>query len=274
MLLQLALGIVFSAIIAGIARARGSLDNSGALAALAIGSAIYFGGGPAWFMALLVFFSTSSLLGKLGRARKADLERDYQKGHARDAMQALSNGGMAALCALFVLLMPSPWTGGAFLGALATANGDTWATELGVLSRSDPRSLIGFERVPRGTSGAVSGLGLLATLGGGLAIGLVGALAPRSFGMPAWVALCVGAGAGLFGSLLDSLLGATMQASYHCPACARDTEAAVHHCGQKTELRRGLTWFDNDTVNLLATLFGAFAGGLLEFLLEPPVVVP
>jgi uncharacterized protein (TIGR00297 family) len=273
MLLQLALGIVFSAIVAGIARARGSLDNSGALAAVAIGSAIYFGGGPAWFAALLVFFITSSLLGKLGRARKADVERDYQKGQARDAMQALCNAGVAALCALFVLLMPSPWTGGAFLGALASANGDTWATELGVLSRGDPRSLLGFKHVPRGSSGAVSGLGLLATLAGGLAIGLVGALAPRAFGMPAWVALCVGGGAGLLGSLLDSLLGASLQAGYHCPACARDTETAVHHCGTKSELKRGLAWFDNDTVNLLATLFGAFAGGLLEFLLEPPPVL-
>ena len=119
---------------------RGSLSRSGALAAIVVGTAIHASMGMPWFGALLVFFATSTLLGRLGRDRKRALARDYQKGDRRDASQVFCNGGVAALCAVSVLLTPSPWTGGAFLGALATANGDTWATELGALSRAQPVS--------------------------------------------------------------------------------------------------------------------------------------
>jgi uncharacterized protein (TIGR00297 family) len=269
MLIRLLLGLVLSALIAAVAYFRKSLSGVGALAAVGVGTAVFFGGGQWWFAALFVFFVTSSALGRVGARRKEGVKRDYQKGDTRDAMQVFANGGVAAICALSVMLAPSPWLGGAFLGALATATGDTWATELGVLSRREPVSLLGFRRVPAGTSGAVSGLGLLATLLGGLAIGVVGFLAPSAFGLPGWVALTVGAASGVVGSLVDSLAGATVQASFHCPACDRACEAPVHHCGTKAEHRRGPLWFDNDTVNLLATLCGALLGGGLEFLLDP-----
>ncbi|HVZ32270.1 MAG TPA: hypothetical protein VG963_07590, partial [Polyangiaceae bacterium] len=55
LLVRLAYGLMWSALIAGFALRRGSLSRSGALAALAIGAAIYVGGGGAWFIALLVF---------------------------------------------------------------------------------------------------------------------------------------------------------------------------------------------------------------------------
>jgi uncharacterized membrane protein len=125
-----------------------------------------------------------------------------------------------------------------------------------------------MRRVPRGTSGAVSLLGLAAALAGGLLIGSVGTLSPRLYGMPAWVAVAVGGGAGLAGSLVDSLLGASVQAGFYCPACQRETEATTHHCGTPTEHRRGALWFDNDTVNLVATLVGAVLGGLLEIAVD------
>jgi uncharacterized protein (TIGR00297 family) len=269
MLERLVLGLLLSAIIAAIAYARGSLSGSGAFAALGVGTCIYFGGGGTWYTALMVFFVTSTLLGRVGKARKAQVNLDYQKGDRRDFMQVVCNGGVAAMCALSVLLAPSFWTGGAFLGALATANADTWATELGVLSKGDPVSLLTFRPVPRGSSGAVSWLGLGAALAGGLVIGVVGTLSPRLYGMPAWVAVAVGSGAGLVGSLVDSLLGASVQAGYFCPKCERETESITHHCGTATEHRRGAAWFDNDTVNLVATLVGAMVGGLLEFALEP-----
>jgi uncharacterized protein (TIGR00297 family) len=266
---RLAIGLACSAAIGVFAWRRGSLSRSGARAAVAIGTSIYAGGGGAWFLALFAFFATSTALAKLGKARKAALKREFEKGDTRDARQAFSNGGMAALSALGMLAFPHTAWLGAFLGALATANGDTWATELGTLSRREPISLWPPRRVPRGTSGAVSPLGLLATALGGALIGALLALADaQASTLSAAELLLLGLGTGVLGSLADSVLGATLQASYRCPTCEVATEGAFHHCGTRAELVRGLRWFDNDLVNLSATAFGAGLGALFALLLE------
>lgn len=256
---RLLIGLACSAAIGLFALRRGSLSRSGALAALVIGTTIYAGGGGSWFLALLAFFTTSTLLGKVGKQKKERIKLDFEKGDTRDAWQAFSNGGVAAACALGMLLWPhAAWMGG-FIGALATANGDTWATELGTLSRAEPWSLRSLRRVPRGTSGAVSPLGLVATALGGLLIGLVvgssQGLSPASLHL--WA---IGLFTGVLGSLADSLLGASVQAAYRCEACASKTEGTRHHCGAQTVLVSGFAWFDNDLVNLSATALGALAG--------------
>ena len=72
--------------------------------------------------------------------------------------------------------------------------------------------------------------------------------------------------AGLAGSLVDSLLGATVQAIYTCPCCQKETERhPTHGCGCQTTLLRGWTWMDNDWVNGMCTL----AGVLTIFLFIP-----
>jgi uncharacterized protein (TIGR00297 family) len=249
---RLLIGLVLSLLIALIALRRRSLSRSGAYAAVLIGTVIFVGGGPTWFLALVTFFVSSTLLGRVGRERKAAVKREFEKGDVRDAFQALSNGGVAAVCALGMALSPhAAWAAG-FIGALATANADTWATELGVLSRAEPWSLLRLSRVPRGTSGAISPLGLAVTVFGGLAIGAVAAL-------PLMV---LGAASGFLGALLDSLLGALFQAGYYCPECRRDSEGARHVCGALSMHARGLSWFDNDGVNLVATLGGALLAAL------------
>jgi len=64
--------------------------------------------------------------------------------------------------------------------------------------------------------------------------------------------------AGVAGSLVDSLLGATVQAIYYCPACQKETEKhPLHHCGTPTRQVRGLKWLNNDWVNFFAHFSGA-----------------
>ena len=260
LLTRLALGLVFSALIALFALRRGSLSASGASGALCVGTLIYLGGGGSWFLVLVTFFATSTLLGKVGKQEKSAIKLEFEKGDTRDLAQVLSNGGVAALAALLALLFgESPAWSGAFVAALATANGDTWATELGVLSRGEPFSLFTLRRVPRGTSGAVSPLGLLATLLGGLVVGLAAALNAPAFSHHTATLILLGALAGLLGSLVDSGLGASIQSGFRCDACARDAESRTHSCGHRTRHVRGFLWFNNDVVNLAATGTAALA---------------
>ncbi|QXD15722.1 DUF92 domain-containing protein [Rhodocaloribacter litoris] len=138
------------------------LDASGAVAGGLFGACLLGLGGTAWVVPALVFFVTSSLLSKVGRRRKAAPARRSAKGDVRDAGQVLANGAVAWGLLLWAALDPSPrWYAG-FVGALAAAAADTWATEVGTLLGRQPRLITSGRRVPPGTSGAVSWPGTLA----------------------------------------------------------------------------------------------------------------
>jgi uncharacterized membrane protein len=132
---------------------------------------------------------------------------------------------------------------------------------LGVLSRSAPRLITTRRLVEPGTSGGLTRLGTLAALGGAALIGLVAAAfdlaAGRSLGWAVALVLIVTV-SGLAGSLVDSLLGATVQAIYYCDACGKETERhPLHSCGAPTRQIRGWGWMNNDWVNFLSALSGA-----------------
>ncbi len=253
------LAAVVAAAISAAALGLGALSPSGAVAAFAVGTVTFGLGGLTPAVLLVLFFVSSSALSRFGGRRKREVAAAFSKGHRRDLGQVLANGGIAALASALY-----GWTGdGAWLaavvGALAAANADTWATELGVLSKQPPRLITSGERVEAGTSGAVSAVGMLAAAAGG---GLIGGTAFWLQGQP--LLFAAGLLGGFGGALLDSVLGATVQAMYFCTACQRETERHPRHsCGSQTQHRRGLPWLDNDAVNLAATL----AGSLLAYLL-------
>lgn len=107
------------------------------------------------------------------------------------------------------------------MAAFACCNGDTWASELGILSKSDPFLITTFEKVPRGTNGGVSYWGLFVSFLGGIFIGVFYYLATIIFvdsesllNSPVqFPVIILGGLAGLFGSVVDSFLGATFQYS-------------------------------------------------------------
>jgi uncharacterized protein (TIGR00297 family) len=263
---RLALGLAAGLVIAWAARRRGWLTAGGALGAVATGALVVAGGGLTWGALLIVFFLSSSLLTRWRRRQKARLAIAAAKGARRDLGQVLANGGVAALLAVAAAAWPSSLVAAAFAGALAAVTADTWSSELGSLSRRPPRLITTGRAVPPGANGGVTRLGTLAGIAGGLLIGsaaLLLAPAAAALGEPAvapdrsgWLpALGLLAGAG--GSLVDSLLGATVQGVRWCPACQVETEAARHRCGAATRHERGWPWLDNDRVNLLASLAGA-----------------
>jgi len=274
---QIGSGLGLAVIISLAAYVAGSLSRSGALAAILLGTAVFGLGGLPWAVLLLGFFISSSLLSRLFRRRKQSVEEKFSKGSRRDAAQVAANGGIAGLLVLAQVVFPAsplPWLAAA--AGLAAANADTWATELGVLSPHLPRLITTGKLVEKGTSGGITPFGTLAALGGAAFIALLAVLFP-----PARVMLPVVAVfglvtlSGLLGSLIDSLLGATAQAIYTCPQCAKETERhPLHSCGTPTVPLRGWRWLNNDGVNAACTLSAAGAAALAAALFLPVMLSP
>ena len=250
---QLLLGLILGVGMSALAYAVGSLNLRGALAAAAVGGLTYGIGGWKPAVLLITFFATSSTLSHIGSARKTELASVFSKGGRRDFTQVLANGSLATVLAIgYGMSGDVLWLMG-LSGALAAATADTWATELGVLSRRPPRLITSGLPVEAGTSGGVTFVGFLAAAGGAGSIGLLAATMQGAIESVPIVVL-----AGMAGAVFDSLLGASVQAMYWCASCSRVTEHTPQHtCGTQTQHVRGWRWLTNDGVNFIATVVGA-----------------
>lgn len=265
-------GFVLSGAMAMFIERRDVLTFGGMLTAIGLGTLVYGLGGPLWMGVLFAFFISSSILTSLFEKEKEKVNREqFEKGGPRDPWQVIANGGLSSGLAAAYFLYPHPVMLAAFLGVLATVNADTWATELGVLSRRAPRLVTSLKSVEKGRSGGITILGTVASLAGALFIGgcavvLASVFDPGLLYAIGWEKLVIIAGlSGFLGSVIDSIIGATIQAQYYCGVCKKQTEQRLHHCGTRTVLKSGTKLVDNDTVNLLASI----AGGIIAALLFP-----
>ncbi|KAF0109930.1 MAG: hypothetical protein FD147_1985 [Chloroflexi bacterium] len=254
-------GSLIAALVVSVAYVLKMLTPSGTISAFILGVIVFGLGGLSWAIILILFFLSSSGLSLLFRTKKNQVEKMYAKGSIRDYRQVLANGGVAGLFTIIHFFFPQsilPWIG--FCAAFAAANADTWATELGIFNRRNPVLIVSGKSVEPGTSGAVSAVGTLAAASGALLIGLGSWLVwPNDLLFTTSTSRIWFAGtiffAGFSGSLVDSILGATLQAIYKCPNCQRETEKhPLHGCGIETTQIRGLIWMGNDWVNTFCTL--------------------
>jgi uncharacterized protein (TIGR00297 family) len=236
----------------------GWLTRSGTIAACLIGTAVLNFGGIRWAAVLLAFVATGSVLTLAGRSRKTQPEH---RGGGRSAVQVVATGGVAAAVSVVWGLDLGPEAlrallPAAFLGSVAAAAADTWATELGMLAGGEPRLITTGRRVPPGISGGVTLRGSGAGLGGAWLIALVGAWGDHRL-------IVAVLAAGVLAMLFDSVLGATVQASYR-----RLDGALIEEPEGGATLMRGVPWINNPMVNFLATIFGAAAAAALAVFLR------
>lgn len=234
------------------------LDLGGALVTFLLGTSIFGLGGWAFSLPILAFFVLSSLLSKFSAKLKTSAHEKFQKGSRRDFGQVLANGGVAGVLVVLWHLQPEPLFYFLYLGAIAAATADTWATEIGVLSAQPPRLITSWQTVSAGTSGAISLLGLIGATLGSLVIAILGwAVQLREpeyhFG---WAGAALITCGGVLAHLCDSLFGATIQAQQRCVVCAKVSEKKGACCGVERQPHSGWRWVDNDMVNGLCGLCG------------------
>jgi len=227
-------------------------DLPATLLGAGIGTIVYFFAQWQGFLLLVLFVTAGSLLSRLGWQRKKELGAAEAREGRRGLANAAANLLVPAACCLAY-----PASGGdpaflmAYAGALAAAFADTASAEIGLLSTSRPVLITSGKRVPHGTNGGVSVLGFV---GAFLACALVAGLAwsdgflaivlKRHLAAPgrtmSLAAAAIGL-AGMAGTVVDSILGATVE----------DRWAGV----------------GKGVVNFLCTLTGALvAGGLTRIL--------
>ncbi len=151
---------------------------------------------------VLSFYFSSSYFTKVGVSRKKIIEEDHKPGGQRNVFQVLSNGAAGIIICLLVLLHPNLAAPTlrtlriCYVCHYCVCNGDTWASELGSVFGGTPRSVAGLRRVPAGTNGGLSPLGLGASFLGGSFVALSFTFfsylngAPQAFSSPfeaAWL---------------------------------------------------------------------------------------
>jgi uncharacterized protein (TIGR00297 family) len=268
-LIGLLLGVIVTLAAAVLAMRREALSKGGTIAAILFGFIAFFFGGWVWLLLLVVFFVSSSFLTKFKEKTKKEIAREFAKAGARDFWQVTANGTLAAFFAALNFIQPSPLFFAAFLGVIATVTADTWATELGILWKKQPRMITGGKKVPVGTSGAVSLHGSASAFAGSLLIAATAfVLLYLTNSVPhKTILFAIAAFAGFVGSMADSFFGATIQGIYYCKKCRKETERRIHKCGSQTVFKRGFAWLDNDVINLLASMVGAVVAVALYALL-------
>lgn len=254
---RLAAGLALSVAIAAVAYRSRTLSATGVIGAVLVATACT-AAGWSWAWLLIAFFMSATVLSKAGEPAKRRRTREtVEKGGNRDIWQVFANGGLFATLAIASLVAPSVAVHAAAAGALAASTADTWATEIGTLSPSLPRSIVSMRPVAPGTSGGVTLAGMIASL---LGAGFVAVLAF----LLRWpsITVCAAIAGGVGGAFIDSVLGATLQQKRWCKHCARGTERAVHTCGSKTIHASGIRWLNNDLVNFFSSIGGAVLGSL------------
>lgn len=256
---QIVSGIILSIGIAVFSVKFGALSRSGGVGMALVGTIVFGLGGIEFAIPLIFFFVSSSLLSKISSPKKRAAMLAFDKTGPRDILQVLANGGVGVICVIVYFITGDLFWYLPYLTSLCAASADTWATERGTMSRQTPISIVTFKKAEPGRSGAITVKGMISAAAGSAVVMVSGYLAVKSVGgystvsMTMWIAVF---NAGFAGSILDSILGGSVQAIYRCPLCNRITERR-EHCGDATIPVSGFLFINNDVVNFVSTLFSA-----------------
>ncbi len=236
-------------VVGSIGYSRGTVDGSGLISGILVGSIFALAGGYSAVIMLLTFFLLGSIFTKYRYSYKEEIGAAEPRGGARGWRSVFSNLLFPSLALLLYQISDDRTYLLAFLSSLSCSLADTLASELGPLDGRGARMITDLRRVPHGTSGAISILGTISSLLGSFIIPLEALL----FSMVDLTALLLASTLGFLSSVVDSLLGATLQARFICDGLVIEDPSS---CQGRAIHLSGIPWIDNHSVNLISTGFG------------------
>lgn len=248
---HLSAAFMFSLFLALFAYRQNIADVSAMLAATLLGVLIIVFTNINWYLILISFF----LLGGAFTRYRYDYKLMRGMAQSKAGVRSYENVFSNSITALVLAVGYGVYEGAnillfAYLGAVATATGDTLASEIGETYKGKPVMITTFEPVRPGTDGGISILGELVCIGGSVITGILalvlGVIDLDASGISTyvfWVSIVVLGG--FAGTNFDSLLGATLQ-------------------------QKG--WLSNSSVNLVATMGGACVSGIAYYAISGHVV--
>lgn len=249
-------GWIGSVLIALPAYYKRKLSWSGFLAAVILGTLIYGLGTPLLWLVMIAFFLSSTVVSSKSQRKQERRGRTYQ--------QVIANGGVALLSAALYAWLDHD---GFLLIALivfAGSNADTWGSEIGTKRKGKTFFITNLQQVPPGLSGGISLEGTLASAFGSMFIASMVVLYHVLTGLPLlaeqslWQTFLLITGMGFLSTILDSYLGALVQAKYQVGKQGEITES---NQGPHSRLVAGFRFINNDAVNVLSTLMIAIISG-------------
>lgn len=237
------LAFAFALVLGYLAYRAGIADMSGLLSATLVGVLIIAFTDVWWFLLLLTFYLLGGGFTNYKYGYKQSLGIAQGKGGARGYKNVFSNSLVAIVASIGYTIFPHAANIFLYiyLGSVATATGDTLASEIGTTYKGKPRMITTLKEVEPGVDGGVSSLGEIAAIFGSMVIALfallVGVIEIDQYYLLGMSIITI---SGFVGTNIDSLLGATMQ-------------------------KRGI--LSNNGVNLAATIAGGVVAGVMWIVL-------
>ncbi|BAW30256.1 integral membrane protein [Methanosarcina thermophila] len=237
---EIVVALAFSFFLGVLAYRAKIADVSALLSAALLGVLIIVFSGLSWFLLLLTFFILGGGFTRYKYAYKESIGIAQAKDGIRSYENVFSNSTAALVLAVAYGVFPEHSLPiiYAYMGTVATATGDTLASEIGTTAKGRPRMITTLKPSEPGADGAVSLLGEFAAILGSAVIGILAYLLGVSDNFILTVLITTAGG--FFGTNIDSLLGATLQ-------------------------KRGV--LSNSGVNFVATFTGAGISAALYYLI-------
>ncbi len=245
------LAVLFPSILALFALYKNKLTASAIVLAWLLGIIVAYLGDLFAFAALALTFILTIISDKL-KVKDSNIKEEK-----RNIWQIVCNILVPTLCIIIYKINGDNNFYLLYYMVICSSLADTLASSIGSLSSGSSFNPISFKSMKKGESGAVSILGLLASLSAGIFVGLPYIIKNHIFINYLYIILV-----GFLGAYFDSLIGYLWQGKFECTKCHLIVESK-RHCGKSTKLIKGFSFIDNNVVNFLNNLFALLLGYML-----------